>query len=88
MSLLIELPQYWRVQRLGALRIAAVIPNPRGVELHFENTRYAPIQVSLQWVGIHIPEPGAYFVVMEDGRDGCMSAARFETECAALEAAQ
>lgn len=84
MSLLIELPQYWRMQHAGALRIAAIIPNPRGVELHFENTRYAPIQVSLQWVSIHVPEPGAYFVVMEDGRDGCMGADRFESEFAAL----
>lgn len=88
MSLLIELPQYQRAQKLGALRIAAVIPNPRGVELHFDNTRYAPIQVSLQWVAIHIPEPGTYFVVMEDGRDGCMSADVFESECTAVEAGQ
>lgn len=84
MSLLIELPKYWCLQHVGALRIATIIPNPRGVELHFENTRYAPIQVSLQWVATHVPEPGAYFVVMEDGRDGCMSADRFESEYAEL----
>jgi hypothetical protein len=84
MSLLIELPQYQRAQKVGALRIAHIIPNPRGVELHFDNTRYAPIQVSLQWVTIHIPEVGAYFVVMEDGRDGCMSAERFDAEFTAV----
>lgn len=86
MSLLIELPQYQRGQhRLGALRIAAIIPNPRGIELHFENTRYAPIQVGQQWVAIHAPELGTYFVVMDDGKDGCMSADVFESECTALE---
>lgn len=80
MSLLIELPQYQRAQKAGALRIAAIIPNPRGVELHFENTRYAPIQVSTGWVSQHMPDVGGYFMVMEDGFDGFRSAAQFDAE--------
>lgn len=80
MSLLIELPQYQRTQKAGALRIAAIIPNPRGVELHFENTRYAPIQVGMNWVSLNMPEAGGYFVVFEDGFDGYRPAAQFDAE--------
>lgn len=84
MSLLIDLPQYQRPQRLGALRIMAIIPNPRGIELHFENQRYVPIQVSLFWIAEHMPVVGGYFIVKDDGRDGFMLAADFDAQCTAL----
>lgn len=68
--LLIQLPlyQHRRVERtIRALRIAAVIPNPRGIELHFENTRYAPIQVSNRWNIDWAPEEGGYYGHAENG---------------------
>lgn len=84
MSLLIELPQYQRAQKVGALRIAHIIPNPRGVELHFDDQRYAPIQVSLSWIARHAPEVGGYFMVREDGFEAFCPEAQFSGEYTAV----
>ena len=70
MSLLIELPQYQHISAnvtVRALKIAAIIPNPRGIELHFENARFAPIQVSNQWDRFWAPEPGGFYGHDETG---------------------
>lgn len=63
-SLLIELPLYQHISKpmqVRALKIAAVIQNPRGFELHFENTRYVPIQVSGRWYTDWEPDRGGYY---------------------------
>lgn len=59
---------WWRVivggAHVGALRIKLLVPNPRGVELHFEDERFAPIEVP------SVPDSGMagdYLVANEDG---------------------
>ena len=48
--MIIEIPVYQWHKRVRALKIKAVVPNPRGVELHFEDERFVPIQVGWEWV--------------------------------------
>lgn len=67
MSLTRELPRYQCHKQVQALKIKHVIDNPRGFELHFEDERFAPIQVSGPWACKHAPEAGGYFVVYPDG---------------------
>lgn len=63
MSVTIPLPS-WRCHKVvQALKIAAIIPNPRGVELHFDDQRFCPIEVGDAWVNKHAPQPGGYLVV-------------------------
>lgn len=81
-SLLIQLPLYQHVsighRQVRALKIAAVIPNPRGFELHFENTRFAPIQVSNRWHIDWAPAPGCYYGHAENGEPFCHAAEFFD----------
>lgn len=68
--LLIHLPLYQHVsaeRQVRALKVAAVIPNPRGIELHFQNTRYAPVQVSNRWANDWTPAQGGYYGHAENG---------------------
>lgn len=61
-SIVTAFPQ-WRVKTtIGALKIATVIPNPRGAELHFEDARYVPIQVDAGWLALNGPGPGEYLI--------------------------
>lgn len=81
MSLLIELPRYVRSHPSGeiqALKIAHTIPNPRGIELHFDNQRYAPIQVDAAWFDKQKVESGGYLVIYESGVRSFWPAALFE----------
>lgn len=85
-----DLPRYQCIKTVSALRIKAVIPNPRGYELHFEDERYAPHEVASWWVarqtisGVReLPEEsqrliGGYLVVYEDGDQSWSPAAAFE----------
>lgn len=50
MEFTIPLPTYQCHKRVQALRIMAVIETPRGLELHFEDERFVPMQVSKEWV--------------------------------------
>lgn len=43
------LPQYDCHKRVGALKIALVLPNPRGIELHFTDESVVPFQMSDEW---------------------------------------
>lgn len=63
MNVTIPLPTYRSHKLVQALKIGAIIPNPRGVELHFEDERFCPIEVDDAWVNKHAPQPGGYFVV-------------------------
>lgn len=82
-----QLPRYRCHKEVSALKIADIVPNPRGYELHFEDQRFAPHQVSEEWVGKHWPQPGWYFVVYEDGYQSCSPAQAFESGYALIEAA-
>jgi hypothetical protein len=72
---LLPLPCYQSNEQVPALKIKAVIPNPRGFELHFEDERFAPHEVPSAWVSKHSPDicgdpqalVGGYLVVYEDG---------------------
>lgn len=80
-SLLIQLPLYQHIsanRQVRALKIAAVIPNPRGIELHFENTRYTPIQVSNRWALDWAPEATGYYGQAENGEPFYLEASAFE----------
>lgn len=85
MSSSMEMPKYQCHKQVWALKIAAVIENPRGYELHFEDKRYAPIEVGLEWYAKHQPykSPG-YLVVYEDGYQSFSPAAAFEAGYTAL----
>lgn len=74
-----QLPRYRCHKEVSALKIADIIPNPRGFELHFEDRRFAPHQVSEEWIAKHQPEPGWFFVVYEDGYQSCSPAKAFES---------
>lgn len=78
MSLLIELPLYKHRRPYRGLKIAAIIPNPRGIELHFENQRYTPIQVPSEWVGHWAAEVGGYYCHTSTGEEVYFRAATFE----------
>ena len=82
MSFTIPLPTYQCHKRVQALKIKAVVPNPRGWELHFDDDRFVPILVSDAWVLNHAPQEGGYaggyFVAYEDGYQSYSPAAAFE----------
>lgn len=78
MSLTRKLPRYQCHKRVSALVIRAIIENPRGYELHFEDERFAPHQVSREWCGKHGPRAGGYFVVYDDGYQSFSPADAFE----------
>lgn len=61
-GLLISLPRYRCHVEVNALKIAHVIPNPRGAELHSEDTRFVPIPVDHAFVAEWGPQPGDYWV--------------------------
>lgn len=85
-SLTIPLPSWRSHKVVQALKIAAIIPNPRGFELHFEDRRFCPIAVSDDWVNKHLPEDkaspdalvGGFFVVYPDNYRSWSPAAAFE----------
>lgn len=77
-KVLIELPRYRCHKEVRALKIKAVIPNPRGFELHFDDERFVPIEVSNEWVVKHNPYALGYFVVYEDGYQSYSPAHAFE----------
>lgn len=77
---LLKLPSYFGVRHVWALKIGMIIENPRGHELHFEDQRYAPIQVDGSWVEMNLARAGGYFVVHDDGRQSFLPDGAFEAE--------
>lgn len=61
------LPMYRCHKEVAALKIAHVVPNPRGFELHFTDESYAPVEMSEGWMSRHRAQAGGYLVVYEDG---------------------
>lgn len=86
-SFLRQLPRYQCHKQVSALKIKAVIPNPRGFELHFEDERFAPHEVSASWVAKHRTGPidsfellaGGYLVAYDDGYLSWSPAGAFES---------
>lgn len=74
-----QLPRYRCHKEVSALKIADIVPNPRGYELHFEDQRFAPHQVPDEWVNRHLPSPGGYFVIYDDGYQSWSPAQPFES---------
>ncbi len=80
-----SMPQYQSHKKVWALKIKAVNSdralNGSGVDhsLTFEDTRYAPRQVSPEYIQKHNPKAGGYFVVYEDGYESWSPAAAFES---------
>lgn len=86
MSFLRQLPRYQCQKQVSALKIRAVVPNPRGFELHFCDERFAPHEVRSSWVGKHSPDicadadalVGGYLVVYDDGYQSWSPGPAFE----------
>lgn len=85
MSLTRELPRYQCHKTVQALKIAHVLANPRGVELHFEDQRFVPAQVDAVWFDKHKVEAGGYVVYYEDGYASYSPGAVFEAGYALIE---
>lgn len=83
---LIALPRYRCHKEVVALKIAHVHMNPRGFELHFEDARFVPMQVSVAYVKKHDPVPGGYWVHYEDGYQSYSPAKAFEEGYTLVEA--
>lgn len=89
------LPRYQCHKQVWALQIKAVIPNPRGFELHFVDERFAPHEVPAAWVEKHNPEPtghnggleGGYIVAYDDGYLSWSPAGAFESGYTLVETA-
>ena len=86
MSSIIELPRYQCHKQVWALKINRIIPSPRGHLLGFENQRYAPHEVSDEWMNKHHPEIGGYYVVYEGGYTSWSPADVFEHGYSPIEA--
>lgn len=93
MSNVIEIPRYQCHKQVQALKIKLVIENPRGFELHFEDERYCPIQMSAAWALLHVGTgkdssslSGGYVVWYEDGYTSWSPAEAFEQGYSLIEA--
>lgn len=75
-SVTIELPRYR--SEVSALKVAQVVPSPRGYLLGFEDQRFAPHEVSQEWHDEWLPEPGDYLVVIQSGALECWGDHMFE----------
>jgi hypothetical protein len=64
---LIELPRYQCHKQVWALKLRDVVHCRRGVDLHPEDARFAPITMPSDWAFKHDPQPGGYLVVYDDG---------------------
>jgi hypothetical protein len=73
------IPTYQSNKTVQALKIAHLIANPRGIELHFVDQRFVPAQVGAVWVTHHNVMEGGY-LLFEEGVDlpSYMPAAAFE----------
>lgn len=74
-----NLPLYQSHKVVGALQVSSVIPNPRGVELHFYDTSFVPVQMPTEWDEKHSPFAGGYLVSYADGYLSFSPPQAFET---------
>ena len=76
----IEMPRYRCHKEVWALKIAEVtVPTGSGgVELVFEDSRYAPLYLPRTWEERHRPMAGGYYVVYKDGYTSYSPAEAFE----------
>jgi hypothetical protein len=80
----IEMPRYFTMKTVSALKIKAVNNvvaghNKGGGVLEFEDVRYAPRQVDPENMAEYKPKAGDYFVIYSDGREFFFSAEAFES---------
>lgn len=73
-----NIPTYQSNKTVQALKIAHLIANPRGIELHFVDQRFVPAQAAAVWVTEHSVMEGGYLLVDEGGRPLYMPADAFE----------
>jgi hypothetical protein len=78
-----EMPRYQCHKQVWALKIKAVrwlgdVDSSRA-ELEFEDERYAPREVSSEYVRKHRPAVGGYMVVYDDGYESWSPADTFES---------
>ena len=83
MSIMIEMPRYKCHKEVWALKIKEIemlgdALNYTGARLHFENKRYAPIEVGMDYIEKHKPVKNGYFVVYKDGYQSFSPADAFE----------
>lgn len=84
----LPIPTYQCHKRVQALRIKAVVPNPRGYELHFEDERFCPHLVCNEWMIANGAGAGGYAVWSTSGYFGFQTAAAFEAGYSLVEDAQ
>lgn len=85
MSLTRELPRYQCNKTVQALKIAHVLANPRGVELHFEDQRFVPLQVDAAWFDQHKVEAGGYLTISNVVIMGYLPGPIFENDYTLIE---
>lgn len=75
----IEMPRYLCHKEVHALQILAVRDAGVGATLMFTDTRYAPMDVNIDYMRKHKPFAGGYYVVYDDGYASFSPAAAFES---------
>lgn len=82
MSEMPKVPRYKCHKEVNALKIAMVAIDEEGsgsLRLIFEDTRFASIVVSQEWVSTRHPEDGGYWVEYDDGYTSFSPAKAFES---------
>lgn len=75
----VELPRYRSHKEVWALKIYGVYPaGENGAILTPEDTQYAQLRVSSEYVKKHNPTPGGYWVRYTDGYESFSPAKAFE----------
>lgn len=87
-SLTRELPRYQCHKQVHALKVAQLMENPRGFELHFEDQSYVPMQFPHEWIVKHAAHAGGYFVWYADGHKSFSPADAFEAGYTLIEEPQ
>lgn len=78
------MPRYRCHKEVWALKVANIIIHDDHHELIFEDTRYAPIDVSIDWLLAR--SVGGYYVVYQDGYTSYSPADAFEEGYTLIEA--
>ena len=74
-----EMPKYKSHKEVWALKIKfGVNQNDGSALLTPEDPDYAAFEVSAEYMAKHLPEPGGYYVVYEDGYKSFSPAEAFE----------
>lgn len=78
-----EMPRYRSNKEVWGLKIAAVIYEPDGCELHFEEREgVPPMRMSEYYAARHSPKAGGYWVRHQDGSQSWSPAEEFESDYA------